>query len=103
MTGNRNFVFCSYQSINSLINQLPPQTFILHSRLNVKRTHYIRLTKEPKHSRQMKIQFYLRFYTKFGESIFVKGNVEALGHNNPEEAFPLQYVSNEFWQGSIEV
>ena len=51
----------------------------------------------------MKIQFYLRFHTRFGESIFVKGNIDALGNNDQEKAFPLQYVSNEFWQGSIEV
>ncbi len=51
----------------------------------------------------MKIQFYLRFHTRFGESIFVKGNIDALGNNDPEKSFPLQYVSNEFWQGSFEV
>ena len=51
----------------------------------------------------MKIQFYLRFHTKFGEAIFVKGNIDALGNNDNAKAFPLQYASNEFWQGSIEI
>jgi 4-alpha-glucanotransferase len=51
----------------------------------------------------MKIQFYLRFHTKFGESIFIKGNVDALGNNDTSKAFPMQYSSNEFWQCSIEV
>src|SRR5579871_4613997 len=51
----------------------------------------------------MKIQFYLRFHTKFGESIFVKGNIDALGNNDSAKALPLHYASNEFWQGSVDV
>ncbi|MBS1948123.1 MAG: 4-alpha-glucanotransferase [Bacteroidetes bacterium] len=51
----------------------------------------------------MRIQFYLRFHTKFGEAIYVSGNVDALGNNNTSKALPLQYASSEFWQATIEL
>src|ERR1022692_706959 len=51
----------------------------------------------------MKIQFYLRFHTKFGQSIFITGNIGALGNNNHENAFPLHYISDEFWQGELDI
>jgi 4-alpha-glucanotransferase len=51
----------------------------------------------------MKIQFYLRFHTKFGQSIFIAGNTNDLGKPDAEKLLPLQYQSENFWQGSIEV
>ncbi|MBS1600065.1 MAG: 4-alpha-glucanotransferase [Bacteroidetes bacterium] len=51
----------------------------------------------------MKIHFYLHFHTKPGEELYVNGNMEALGSNDPAKAFPLKYMNDEFWQGSIEL
>jgi 4-alpha-glucanotransferase len=51
----------------------------------------------------MRIQFYLRFYTHFGETLFVTGNCDALGANEPLAALPLQYLNDEFWTASIEL
>jgi 4-alpha-glucanotransferase len=51
----------------------------------------------------MKIQFYLRFHTKFGQSIFLTGNRDAFGNNNVDKAFMLHYVNDEFWQGEMEM
>src|SRR5882672_4619643 len=51
----------------------------------------------------MKIHFYLHFHTKFGQELFVTGNIAALGDNDPAKAYALQYMNNEFWQGTIEV
>jgi len=51
----------------------------------------------------MKIQFYLRFHTKFGQSIFLTGNIDALGNKDLEKAFALHYASNEFWQGELNI
>ena len=51
----------------------------------------------------MKIRFYLRFHTKFGQSIFVTGNSLALGNNMLDKAFPLHYLNNDFWEGSLEL
>ena len=49
----------------------------------------------------MKVDFYLRFYTQPGQSIWLSGNQPALGGCDPEKAFPLQYVNGEFWHGSL--
>jgi len=51
----------------------------------------------------MKIHFYLHFHTKFGQEIYVAGNIPALGSNDPAKAFRLQYMNDEFWQGTMEV
>ena len=51
----------------------------------------------------MKVHFYLHFYTHFGQSLSITGNTASLGNNNIEQAFPLTYVNNEYWHGSIEV
>lgn len=50
----------------------------------------------------MKIEFYLRFRTTYGQAVFVSGNLISLGSNNPAKAFPLQYLNDEFWYGAIE-
>jgi 4-alpha-glucanotransferase len=49
----------------------------------------------------MKIDFYLRFYTQPGGSIWLSGNWAVLGGGDPEKAFPLQYVNGEFWHASL--
>jgi 4-alpha-glucanotransferase len=49
----------------------------------------------------MKIDFYLRFYTQPEQSMWLSGNWTVLGEDDPEKSFPLQYVNNEFWHGSI--
>ncbi|HSZ85578.1 MAG TPA: 4-alpha-glucanotransferase, partial [Puia sp.] len=51
----------------------------------------------------MKVQFYLRFHTQPGQSLFVSGNTNELGNNDIEKAFPLQYLNNDFWAASTEV
>jgi 4-alpha-glucanotransferase len=51
----------------------------------------------------MKIQFYLRFYTKVGQDLFIIGDTPELGNGDLEKAFPLQYLNNEFWVGAVEI
>lgn len=51
----------------------------------------------------IKLQFYIRFSTRYGQSLHISGNNAALGNNNPENAVPMQYLNEEFWQVSIEV
>jgi 4-alpha-glucanotransferase len=50
----------------------------------------------------MKIEFYLRFRTTYGQAVFVSGNLISLGSNQQAKAFPLQYLNDEFWYGAIE-
>jgi 4-alpha-glucanotransferase len=51
----------------------------------------------------MKIEFYLRFTTQYGQSLFVTGNIAALGGNNPGAAIPLRFLNDEFWYGTIDI
>ncbi|MCW3091328.1 MAG: 4-alpha-glucanotransferase [Ferruginibacter sp.] len=51
----------------------------------------------------MILNFYIRFSTEFGESLFVSGNHDALGNDDFTKAIPLQYFNEEFWQGRVEV
>lgn len=51
----------------------------------------------------MKIHFYIRFHTKYGQLLAVSGNVDALGNNTIEKAFTLSYLNEEYWYGTVEV
>ncbi|MGZ4020113.1 MAG: 4-alpha-glucanotransferase, partial [Flavisolibacter sp.] len=51
----------------------------------------------------MKIDFYLRFHTKFGQSLAITGNLPALGSNEPDKALPMTFLSDELWQASLEI
>jgi 4-alpha-glucanotransferase len=51
----------------------------------------------------MRIDFYLRFRTQFGQSLSVMGNVAALGNNETDKALALSFFNEEFWHASIEV
>ncbi|MBC7872773.1 MAG: 4-alpha-glucanotransferase [Ferruginibacter sp.] len=49
----------------------------------------------------MNLQFYLRFHTRFGQSLWVTGDSDELGNNDPSRAVPLEYLNEEFWSVSI--
>jgi 4-alpha-glucanotransferase len=51
----------------------------------------------------MKIDFYLRFHTKFGQSLAITGNLPALGSNYPDKALTMTFLTDELWQASIEI
>jgi len=51
----------------------------------------------------MKIQFYLRFHTVYGQTLSVTGNCPQLGSNDPAEALPMHYLNDDFWSVSIEL
>ncbi|MDB5223477.1 MAG: 4-alpha-glucanotransferase [Chitinophagaceae bacterium] len=51
----------------------------------------------------MRIHFYLRYHTRYGQTIFVSGNTDALGNDKAAEAFALSYLNDEFWYGTIEI
>lgn len=47
----------------------------------------------------MKIQLYIRYYTRPGESLLVTGS---FGGADREQVFPLRYLDQQFWHGVIE-
>ena len=51
----------------------------------------------------MKLQFYLRFHTEFGQSLWITGNADELGNNDPSGARAMEYLDNEFWTASIDI
>ena len=54
-------------------------------------------------SRSRKITFQLKFQTIVGESIFVTGNHPLLGNNDQQKAFPLSYLNENYWYGTLEI
>lgn len=51
----------------------------------------------------MKIQFYLRFHTKYGQSLWISGDIDELGNNDHSMAIPMRYLNEEFWHCSIDI
>src|SRR5947208_37802 len=51
----------------------------------------------------MKIDFYLRFTTRFGQALGVVGNLPALGNGDISKALPLSFLNDDFWFVSIEI
>lgn len=51
----------------------------------------------------MVLHFYIRYSTKYGQSILVTGNTDTLGNNNIKKAFLLEYLNNQFWHGYVEL
>ena len=51
----------------------------------------------------MNLQFYLRFHTEFGQSLWISGNAEELGMDDPEKAVAMAYLNEEFWHVTITI
>ena len=51
----------------------------------------------------MILHFYLRYGTRFGQSLFVAGNIELLGNDDSTKAVALTYLNDQLWHGSVEV
>ncbi|MDR3713813.1 MAG: 4-alpha-glucanotransferase [Puia sp.] len=49
----------------------------------------------------MNLQFYLRFHTQPGQSIFISGNIDALGNGDPAKALGAVYLDSEYWQAAV--
>lgn len=51
----------------------------------------------------MRLQFYLKFHTEFGQSLWISGNMEELGNDDPSLALPMEYLNDDFWQCTLNV
>lgn len=51
----------------------------------------------------MKLQFYLRFHTQVGQSLWISGNADELGNNDPLRALAMEYMNEEYWQAGIDI
>lgn len=50
----------------------------------------------------MILHFYLRYSTKYGQSLYVSGNSELLGNDDISKAFLLTYLNENLWHGTID-
>ncbi len=50
----------------------------------------------------MMIHFYLRYHTEFGQNLFILGNNDFLGNNDPAQAAGLLYLNDDFWHLELE-
>lgn len=48
----------------------------------------------------MKIQFYLRFHTEVGQSLWISGGSD-LANKNSDTALPMTYLNTDFWQMNL--
>ncbi len=51
----------------------------------------------------MKLHFYLRFHTEFGQSLWISGNIDELGNDDPAHALPMEYLNEELWETQVTV
>src|SRR6476469_3782188 len=51
----------------------------------------------------MRIDFYMRFHTYYGQHLSIIGNLNCLGNNSIEKALPMKFLSDEFWHTYIEI
>lgn len=50
----------------------------------------------------MTVNFYLRFSTKYGQTLYVSGNCDALGNDDITKAVPLYYFNDELWLAKVD-
>ena len=46
----------------------------------------------------IKVCFYLRYHTTYGQSIWIYGNHPLLGSGDPQKAQPLVYLNEDYWK-----
>lgn len=51
----------------------------------------------------IKLQFFIRFHTRYGQSLWLSGNTEELGMDDPAKALPMEYLNDQLWQAHIHV
>jgi 4-alpha-glucanotransferase len=51
----------------------------------------------------MKIDFYVRFHTRFGQNLLLTGDIGELGNGDPQQALIMEYLDEEFWYASIDL
>jgi 4-alpha-glucanotransferase len=51
----------------------------------------------------MKVTIRLRYYTRFGQELFLRGDHEWFGGGQPPRALPLRYVNEAFWELALDL
>ena len=51
----------------------------------------------------MKIHFFIKYHTKFGESLWISGNARELGASNQSGMAAMHYLSDDYWKLEIDI
>jgi 4-alpha-glucanotransferase len=51
----------------------------------------------------MKLHFYVRFHTHFGQTLSILGNIPQLGGNQPAQALLMQYFNDDYWHITLDI
>jgi len=51
----------------------------------------------------MKLHFYLRYQTQFGQKLAIVGNLPSLGNNDPAKAVIMSFFNRDLWHFSVEL
>lgn len=51
----------------------------------------------------MRLHFFIRFHTQFGQSLTITGNSIALGAGDQSKALPMDYLNDAWWHVTVEV
>jgi 4-alpha-glucanotransferase len=51
----------------------------------------------------MKVQFFLRFHTEFGQTLWINGSVAELGGGDLTQSYPMTYLNDEFWMATLDI
>lgn len=51
----------------------------------------------------MKLSFYIKYSTAFGETLFISGNVPELGELDSKRLVAMEYVNDSFWRAEVEI
>jgi 4-alpha-glucanotransferase len=52
---------------------------------------------------RMKLTIRLRYHTRFGQTLFLCGDHKWFGGGQQEDALPLRYVNEEFWEAALDL
>src|SRR3954469_5971059 len=52
---------------------------------------------------KVKLNFFVRFHTKFGQTIYITGQHQILGNGEIDKALPMQYWNEGFWTATLEL
>lgn len=53
--------------------------------------------------KKIKIHFFIRFHTHWGQSLYITAQHPLFGNGHIEQALPMQYWNGEFWTAGIEL
>ena len=61
------------------------------------------VTKKVISTTKIKLSFFLRFHTAFGQTLHITAQHKIFGDGDINKAFPMQYWNEDFWTATIEL